>query len=57
VAASCRQDLSALISLGSAAQITGVDPGEFEQALVRAEAQRYSEDDEGWIDDWDPRVA
>jgi len=45
------------ISLGSAAQITGVDPGELEQALARAEAQRYSEDDEGWIDDWDPRVA
>jgi transcriptional regulator with XRE-family HTH domain len=45
------------ISLGSAAQITGVDPGEFEQALARAEAQRCSDDDEGWIDDWDPRVA
>src|SRR5215475_3343387 len=45
------------ISLGSAAQLTGADPGELEQDLATAEAHRHSVGDEGWIDDWDPRVA
>src|SRR5262249_25488265 len=45
------------ISLGSAAQITGVDPGGLEQAFARTEAQRDSVGDEGGIDDRDPRGA